>query len=83
MPGLSKWGGEDRAKLPPVRVGLVPLLTTCLGLCACGGSGGGASHAVTTRPVPAYRVGQYCVEAKAAEFHRYSLVCVHHHLARD
>jgi hypothetical protein len=50
---------------------------------------GGVSHMKAktasdrgARPVPAFRVGQYCQPSQALRYGFAGLVCTHHHLAR-
>ncbi len=57
-----------------------------ISIAGCGGKTGAkaaaAVHARTAKPVPAFRVGQYCQPAQVARYRAAGFECEHHHLAR-
>jgi len=52
----------------------------------CGGKTAARSHVSPQRsvtpPVPAYRVGQYCLPSADAKYRAFGLACERHHLAK-
>jgi len=52
----------------------------------CGGktttSSNGGARSTTAAQVPAYRVGQYCIESREGRYRAYGLICVRHHLRK-